>query len=181
MRITNGVYRLPLTFELEGEELTHDPTAIETDRGVLLVDAGWPGAVEQLEAALEAVGINWIDVWAVLLTDQDVDHVGGLADLVERWEGDQFTTSAGAAEIVFTPGHAPGHISLYFEAERLLLSGDALHAPDGELTGPRAPLDESEALESIDKLSELDFERTLCYHGGFVEQGAEEIVVADEN
>ncbi|MFC4436297.1 MULTISPECIES: MBL fold metallo-hydrolase [Natrialbaceae] len=213
MELADGVYTVPVTLELEDRDVTLHPAAVETDRGIVLIDAGCPGIVDQLEAGLEAAGFDWNDVWATLLTHQDVDHAGGLADVVDRadpvviahrecapyvdgrmepikmddrrypsvpvditlTEGDRFSTIAGPMELLHTPGHAPGHLSLYFEEERLLLSGDALHAPEGRLAGPRGPLDEAEAIDSIRKLSPLDIERTLCYHGGFVEQGTDVI------
>jgi hydroxyacylglutathione hydrolase len=30
------------------------------------------------------------------------------------------------AKVLFTPGHSPGHLSFYFEADQVLISGDAL-------------------------------------------------------
>jgi glyoxylase-like metal-dependent hydrolase (beta-lactamase superfamily II) len=78
-------------------------------------------------------------------------------------------------EVVHTPGHAPGHISLYFPDERALVSGDALHAPEGELDGPRGPLDEETAVESVATLADLAVERTLCHHGGVVEHDPDAI------
>ncbi|WP_435363392.1 MBL fold metallo-hydrolase [Haloarchaeobius sp. DYHT-AS-18] len=209
MKITEGVHALPLTLEVQDQELTISPAAVETDCGLILVDTGLPPTVDQLDAALAAAGFDWDDIWAVLLTHQDVDHAGGLTAVIEHADpvvfahrecapyvdgrehpikldderyppvpvdvelsdGDRFRTTAGPMAVVFTPGHAPGHISLYFEEASLLLSADALHAPDGDIDGPRVPLDEDLAVDSIETLSEFSFERTLCYHGGFVEDG----------
>jgi glyoxylase-like metal-dependent hydrolase (beta-lactamase superfamily II) len=30
------------------------------------------------------------------------------------------------AEVLFTPGHSPGHVSFYFRSEKVLISGDTL-------------------------------------------------------
>lgn len=211
MELTDGLYDLPVTLELEDRDVTLNPAAVETDRGLLLLDTGCPGIADQLEANLEDAGFGWDDVWGVVLTHQDVDHAGELAAVIDRadpvvfahpdcapyvdgrehpvkleddqerypaapvhveiQEGTRFETAAGPMEVVFTPGHAPGHVSLYFRDAQFLVSGDALHVPEGDLDGPRGPLDESQAIESIETLSTLAFDRTLCYHGGFVEQG----------
>lgn len=89
-------------------------------------------------------------------------------------DGVSFRTDAGPMEVVFTPGHAPGHLSLHFPDERLLIAADALTADENSLAGPseRYTLDMDEALESAAALADLDVDRTLCYHGGFVEEGA---------
>lgn len=81
----------------------------------------------------------------------------------------------GPTEVVFTPGHAPGHISLHFPEAGFLASGDALHAPEGELDGPRFPIDEAEAVESVRKLAQLGFDATLTQHGGLVDAGADKL------
>ncbi len=76
-------------------------------------------------------------------------------------------------EAVFTPGHAPGHLSLYFPEKRLLLAGDALTVVEDNLAGPTdeyTPNMET-AIESVGRLAELDVERTHCYHGGYVDEG----------
>jgi glyoxylase-like metal-dependent hydrolase (beta-lactamase superfamily II) len=75
--------------------------------------------------------------------------------------------------VVHTPGHSPGHVSLYFPDEKLLVAGDALTARDDQLAGPSEEFtpDVDEATESVGKLVDRDVERTLCYHGGFVGQG----------
>jgi len=92
---------------------------------------------------------------------------------VEVTDGTAFDTAAGPMTVQFTPGHAPGHLSLYLPERRLLLAADALTAADGELRGPNEQhtLEMERAIESVGELSALDVERTLCYHGGVAEQG----------
>lgn len=209
--LADGIYAFPQTIDRGGQDATFHPAAVETDRGVLLLDVGFPQAIEQLEANLEEAGFGWPDVWGVLLTHQDGDHAAALSDVVGRTEpvtfahpecapfvdgraepiksdgdryppvgidvevadGTTFRTVAGPMVVVFTPGHAPGHVSLFFPEEKLLIAGDALTAEGGQLAGPNEEytLDLEEATESVGKLAERDVERTLCYHGGFVEQG----------
>ncbi len=88
---------------------------------------------------------------------------------VELVDGVAFPTVAGRMIAVGTPGHAPGHLSLYFPDEALLVAGDALVADGDEpLSGPKPEFtpDMTTAVESVRRLAELSFDRVLCYHGG---------------
>jgi glyoxylase-like metal-dependent hydrolase (beta-lactamase superfamily II) len=77
---------------------------------------------------------------------------------------------AGGTRVIFTPGHTPGHLSLYLERPKVLVAGDALTAEGGHLNGPNPPftLDVGEAARSVRRLAELDVETIVCYHGGVV-------------
>lgn len=213
--IVSGVYAFPLEYEFMGEQRTITPAAVETDRGLVLVDAGLPSHVDAIEAHLGDAGFGFDDVATVLVTHQDGDHAGGVADIaawsdaavvahvddapyiagdrppiksedgerypptpvdIEVVDGVRFRTAAGPMRVVATPGHTPGHVSLYFPEERLLLAADALTA-DEELGGPNEPFtpDMAAAVESIGRLASLDIERTLCYHGGLVEHAPDRI------
>lgn len=212
MELADGVYAFPQTITRNGGEATFHPAAVETGRGVLLVDVGFPHAVDQLEDNLAAVGHDWEDVWGVLLTHQDGDHAGGVAAVRERvdpvlfahpesapyvdgrldpiksdeggryppvpvdvevTDGTTVRTVAGPMEVIFTPGHAPGHLSLYLPDEKLLLAADALRSVGGTLAGPNEEftVEMEVAVDSVGHLADHDIERTLCYHGGLVEEG----------
>lgn len=216
MEIADGVYDFPQTLERDGVESTFHPAAVETGKGLLLVDTGYPGLVDQVEANLSEHGFDWGDVSGVLVTHQDGDHAGSLSTVVDRtdavvyaheWcapavlgetdlvnapggeryppaevdvelvDGVCFHTAAGPMEVVFTPGHAPGHVSLYLPDAGLLLAADALTAGRGSLQGPseRFTPDMRAAIESVRGLATRSFDRTLCHHGGFVEEGASEV------
>src|SRR5918997_3938053 len=81
---------------------------------------------------------------------------------------------AGGTRVVFTPGHTPGHISLYLEGPKILIAGDALTAQGGYLNGPNpmATLDMRTAIPSTQRLAELDIDTIICYHGGVVSEDA---------
>src|SRR5918999_177500 len=81
---------------------------------------------------------------------------------------------AGWTWVIFTPGHTPGHLSLYLERPKVLVAGDALTAEGGHLNGPNPPftLDVGEAARSVRRLADLDVETIVCYHGGVVGEDA---------
>ncbi len=102
---------------------------------------------------------------------------------LEVAEGATINTDAGPAEVYETPGHTPGHLSLYLPDHNLLIAGDALglygdtlDAPEDEVTE-----DPAQALASIESLSDLEIDQVLCYHGGLTDDGTERLneIVAD--
>lgn len=216
MAVPSPVHLLPLTFEYNYQSMTLTPVAIETDRGLLLVDTGLESTADQLEARLEEAGFELDDVRLVLLTHQDVDHVDALATILEQvspvtiasthaarvidgraelrsgvsfdrptpapvdveLEGwGTIATTAGPARVIPTPGHTPGHVSVYLPDERLLVAADALTATEEGLQGPRAEMTEDMplALASVEKLAELDIDHVVCFHGGYVEEGSDRL------
>ena len=81
---------------------------------------------------------------------------------------------AGGLRVIFTPGHTPGHLSLYLERSKVLKAGDVLTAEGGSLNGPNpsATLDVPETARSVRRLAELDVQTIVCYHGGVVDEDA---------
>ncbi len=77
---------------------------------------------------------------------------------------------AGGVHVVYTPGHTPGHISLYHPRTKTLITGDAAGADAGQLRMPleRATPDMPLARRSIGHLAELDVQTAIAYHGGIV-------------
>ena len=175
MELASGAYVFPQTIDRGDTEVTINPAAVETSKGVVLLDVGFPGQTEQIEENLTQADLSWDDVAAVVITHQDGDHAGVLSEVVERTDavvythercapyvdgrehpikspedqrydpvnvdvglvdGVSFRTDAGPMDVIFTPGHAPGHISLYFPHERLLIAADALTADENGLAGP---------------------------------------------
>lgn len=218
MELTDGVYGLPLHVSLDDREMTLNPVAVETQKGLLLVDVGLPDGIDDLAAGLDSEGLALEDVWAILVTHQDLDHAGCLATVIEHTDatvfaheteapylegetelvkssaeqpmelepttvdvtltgGETFATAAGPMQTVATPGHSPGHISLYFPDAELLVSADALNVDDGNLIGPREDVtaDMETAWDSVGRLTEFDIAETFCFHGGYVNAGTDRI------
>lgn len=71
-------------------------------------------------------------------------------------------------KVVKTPGHMPGHISIYVEPMKTLISGDFLVCKDGVLgiADEKFVLDKEEEINSLKKIINLDIERIICFHGG---------------
>lgn len=235
MRIADGVESLDLTMEVFGSAQQIHPALLWDGRdGATLVDAGFPGQIDAFTQAIHSHGIGWGDVHRLILTHQDVDHIGSAAVIASRaprltvlahaadapairgeqplikWSPeraeqmlqrvpeehrdhlraflanrptcrvDALLTDGeslpwyGGIRVIHTPGHAPGHVSLWVEGPRLLIAGDALRVEDGLLVGPRAAVtpDMEEALRSVHKLGDLPAEYVLCYHGGLFGPGA---------
>jgi len=96
---------------------------------------------------------------------------------VELVGGETFHTAAGEMAVVSTPGHTPGHVSLYFPDAGVLVAADATVAADGELAGPNETFtpDLEKAYESLGSLASLEFTDVLAYHGGHVEAGPKDV------
>ncbi|MFD0616421.1 MBL fold metallo-hydrolase [Paenibacillus sp. GCM10027629] len=81
--------------------------------------------------------------------------------------GDKFPW-CGGIEIVHTPGHMPGHISLYLPESKTLIASDAVVIEDGtfNIANPSYTLNLEEAVNSVQLLLNYDIEQIICYHGG---------------
>lgn len=153
-----------------------------------LVDAGNPGSMAAIESGLTAAGVGWGDVGHVILTHLHRDHVGGLPDVLEAApaavgyagaadipsiDSPRELTPVGDGETVFglqiieTPGHTPGHISVLDGAGGLLVAGDALIGDGTGVAGPSPQFsaDMGDANRSVIKLAGLEYETVVFGHG----------------
>lgn len=82
----------------------------------------------------------------------------------------------GGITVIFTPGHTPGHISLYLNESKVLIAGDAMVAVDGKLHGPREQVTPNMelALDSVKKFTQFYIRKVVCYHGGVVSDNVNE-------
>ena len=69
--------------------------------------------------------------------------------------------------VIPTPGHTPGHVCLWHEEDRTLLSGDALIVDNGEpsLPAPSLSHDPDRARQSLAALADLRIRHLLPGHG----------------
>lgn len=229
MKLANNVEVLELVMNLMGQQSIIHPTLLWDENEVVLVDTGIPGQLEEIREAMDKAGVPFHKLTKVILTHQDIDHIGSLPAILEAAdhkieimaheadkpfiEGNKpplkmnpervakmleslpeeqrqkiqlmFGTPiiatvnqtlsdgevlpyCGGITIIYTPGHTPGHISLYLHSSKTLITGDALVAINGVLQGPnpQATPDMETALQSIKKFTEYDIETVICYHGG---------------
>ncbi|MDG0885018.1 MBL fold metallo-hydrolase [Bacillus paranthracis] len=204
MEIAKGVEMLQLEFQ---EFIIH-PILLWDDEMAVLIDTGFPGQFEDIQVEMERVGVSVDKVKVVILTHQDIDHIGSLPNVLENGvsdikvyaheldkpyiEGDlpllkdvhvenppkgkvsdtvidgQELPHCGGILILHTPGHTPGHISLYLKPSKILVAGDSMYSVNGVLGGVHAPttLNIMEARQSLKKYLNLDIESVVCYHGG---------------
>ena len=73
----------------------------------------------------------------------------------------------GRLTILDTPGHTSGSISLYDQGWKLIFVGDAIRHMNGKMEGPPKSftLDMRQAIRSIRRISNFDFEVMLSGHG----------------
>jgi glyoxylase-like metal-dependent hydrolase (beta-lactamase superfamily II) len=89
-------------------------------------------------------------------------------------QDDEVLPLAGGVRVIMTPGHTPGHLSLYLERTKTLIAGDALVSDGGQLHPPRAQVtpEMDAAGQSVNKMAELDVQTIVTYHGGVVREDA---------
>ncbi|MFC7370596.1 MBL fold metallo-hydrolase [Fictibacillus iocasae] len=238
----DNVKLLPIHFDYNDVQQTITPVLIYDDFEKILVDCGYPGMAERIEASLKENDVSLAQITKLIVTHHDSDHIGSLASIKQSYpqveivsflnekeyiEGKKkslrqeqaestlddlsqeakrhaeqfiaFLASIEAVEVditvndrerlpwcngiqvVHTPGHMPGHISLYVEQSKTLIAGDAIVIEQGklEIANPQYTLDLPEAIRSVKKLQELDIEHLICYHGGLftgnVKEGLNEL------
>lgn len=171
-----------------------------------IVDTGVSGSADDIEASLGVVGVGWGDVGHVIVTHSHGDHAGSLVEVMTR--AADAMGYAGAAdipaiasprelvavgdgdwvfdlEIIATPGHTAGHISVLDTVGRLLVVGDAINGGstaglDGGVVGPNPQFspDMATANLSVAKIAGLDFDVVLFGHGEPIIGGAAAEVAA---
>lgn len=74
----------------------------------------------------------------------------------------------GKCQVLATPGHTSGHISLYFPELGRVITGDAAVNEQGELAvaNPQYCFDLESAEQSLNRLKALNAQAYYCYHGG---------------
>jgi hydroxyacylglutathione hydrolase len=131
---------------------THLFRCLKDNFGVLLHDpaSGATAAIDApeaapVDAALKATGWRLSDI---LVTHHHADHTGGIAELKARHNcrvtaprneaaripavdatvggGDTVSVGTLTGRVIETPGHTAGHISYFFDADRLAFVGDTL-------------------------------------------------------
>jgi glyoxylase-like metal-dependent hydrolase (beta-lactamase superfamily II) len=168
-----------------------------------VVDTGDAGNAARIGETLTTLGVTLDDVRHVVVTHSHPDHVGSLDEVLGQ--APSASAYAGEADIpaidapieiaavfdgddvfglqvIETPGHTPGSISVLDPGIGLLVAGDALNGNDDgtAVLGPneRFTADMATANASVDKLAALDFDIVAFGHGQPVTSGAADLVRA---
>jgi len=176
---------------------THTNSYAIGGRDVLLVEPATPYADEQRAwlawaRSLPSKGRTPI---AIVATHHHRDHVGGAATLTRElglplWaheetasrldvpvarrlvDGEAIVLAGPIDErwtVLFTPGHAPGHVCLWNADERLAIVGDMVASVGTILVNPRDG-DMGVYLQQLARLATLDLQCALPAHGDPIEQ-----------
>jgi glyoxylase-like metal-dependent hydrolase (beta-lactamase superfamily II) len=154
----------------------------------VLVDTGVAGSADAIAMSLTTIGMSWDSVAHVILTHKHPDHIGSLAEVIAQ--APQARIYAGVAdipeispivvpnpvkqgdevfglEVIETPGHTAGHISILDRAAGVLVAGDALNGIGGGVSGPNPSFSENMtvAIDSVRKLAGYTYDIALFGHG----------------
>lgn len=162
---------------------------------VAVVDTGTAGSGGAIETGLKAAGKDWSSVKHVLLTHHHPDHAGSVDEIQKQVKATFYTGTADAPnivsdaqlkslndgdevfglQIVGTPGHTLGHISIFDASTGTLVAGDALRTQNGlEGSNPEFTADQAAAAKSVKKLATLPIKIILPGHGEPLTSGASE-------
>ncbi|WP_330217247.1 MBL fold metallo-hydrolase [Paenibacillus durus] len=90
------------------------PALLKDEDGLTLVDTGMLGQFDELKQAVEDAGAQISDIRRVVITHQDIDHIGNLQELVNRIPGLELL--AHADDIPYLNGSLP---LVKFTSERI--------------------------------------------------------------
>ncbi|EKQ57636.1 MULTISPECIES: MBL fold metallo-hydrolase [unclassified Clostridium] len=87
MRIENGIYMLEVPANIMEMEMVINLTLILDEDSLVLIDTGFPGQLHQIREVCEKEGIPFSKLNTVILTHQDIDHIGGISDILKEMPG----------------------------------------------------------------------------------------------
>jgi len=202
------------------------PALVWGEGHLVLIDAGFPGQTEAIIQAITDEGFHVEDLTEIILTHQDIDHVGCVPDLLKlapkakvlahveeapyidgrktpiklaamlqnydslpderkAWfnmiktgyanihisvsqtlTDGEVLPICGDIEVVYAPGHTPGHICLFLRESRIMVGGDAINIANGQLTGPNAQntYDMELGRQSFEKIKSFNPSGVVSYH-----------------
>lgn len=163
-----------------------------------IIDTGNPGAAEAIGQTVADLGLTYSDVKHVILTHFHSDHIGSIGavlaaaqnaaayagelDIAQINGADLRPVSDGAdifgLQVIHTPGHTEGHISLWDELTGVLVAGDSMNGTDGGVSGanPQYTPDMATAAQSVKRMADLSFDTVYFGHGEPVIGGADAAV-----
>lgn len=177
---------------------------VQRDGQAAVIDTGVEDSEAVILTVLEGLGLGWDAVSDVIVTHSHGDHAGSLPAVaqaapdavlsagqedISNMTAPRQIMAVGGGDTVFdlqiipTPGHTPGHISVFDPAAGWLFTGDAMVGQDGQLAGPSAQFtpDMDTAIASLDDLVALEPSQIFVSHGFPIDADAADLSrVADE-
>jgi glyoxylase-like metal-dependent hydrolase (beta-lactamase superfamily II) len=198
-RITDDLYFVQVP-NLVGRSGQPTNVYIVASGPAMLIDTGSDDGGVTVLGALERFGVG--DVGMIVLTHAHPDHAGSARAVqaatgacvalhpgglfaLERWRvdltpdrllagGELIDSGRYHFQVIETPGHAPGHVSLYEPSLRALFAGDLLSGNGTIAVVP--PLGSmSDYLASLRKVSGLDIDVIYPGHGPAIRNGNERV------
>jgi endoribonuclease LACTB2 len=83
--------------------------------------------------------------------------------------GDTIQSCSQEWKVIYTPGHADDHVSLFHEETGRLFSGDLFVSPKTKVIMDTESI--PVIMDSLRRLLDLDFQSLFCCHAGYIENG----------
>ncbi|MGD2200148.1 MAG: MBL fold metallo-hydrolase [Candidatus Bathyarchaeota archaeon] len=173
---------------------------------LVIVDTGFTASdISSYRGELEAMGRDWTEVSAILITHGHGDHIENLTQIkdltgadVMAGTGDVASIEArtgvkvdraldhgdllelcGGIEVVLVPGHSEGNLCFFLVKQKTMIAGDTIFGDErGNLLAPpeKYCVDVGMAADEISRLLEYDFDRLLLSHGENLMRDAKRMV-----
>ena len=177
----------------QGSFMEHVEVVLIGDGPYILFDAGYRECIPDMLSWVEARAGSALE--KLVLTHHHFDHSGGAKAACERFgvrayahplemkfleeeepdlpvfplrEGEFVELGGMRFEAILTPGHSPGHLSFWWEEEKILLGGDNILLPSTTaVVAPKGNL--GDYLESLEKVKSLAPRLIYPGHGPVIE------------
>lgn len=104
MKIANGIYMLEIEVNIMGTSSVINPMLIWDKDTLILVDTGYPGQLVQIHQAIEETNASFDKLNMIILTHQDIDHIGGLASILKELPSNNIKVIAHEEEKAYIQG-----------------------------------------------------------------------------
>ncbi len=84
MKIADGIEMLEIPMKLMGRERNIYPTLIWDNDNAILVDAGIPDSLPEIQDAMKKARVSFERLNNIIVTHQDIDHVGGIKGITNK-------------------------------------------------------------------------------------------------
>lgn len=197
---SGGIYLLPLASPTI-PPATHTNCYLVGEDRFVIIDPGSPDPSENelLFELIDEVTAAGRTFEAIVLTHHHIDHVSGVEQVLDRWDvpvwahsktadrlderwsidrsltdGETIDLGPDSLEVIFTPGHASGHVALLHERTGTAIVGDLvasfgtilINPPDGHM---------GDYLESLRRVRDLEPAAIFPAHGWVVAEAIDRL------